>query len=256
MIDDRNKTKLTKQVTAAAMAWLDEKGFKPVETEVWVGDSWVADLAGVIVPTQTELINLKIITRRPDWNSEKYADWKKGLELFSQLLSVIVEVKTSSSDFSRDKKWKRTDCPANLCYMAMSGFGASYDRIPKSWGILKYLGTRGIRCERPAMLNLFATEDQKHKILALLYQVAIRRDHRTRYAMLRDNRRAWEDEDNRRQNLTRFRQLLRYVSQIVEGKLTIDEAIRNLGYYESVPAYLYEELKSIVSLMKKPEVAA
>jgi hypothetical protein len=36
MVDDRNKTQLTKDVTAAAALWLQEHGFKPIETEVHV----------------------------------------------------------------------------------------------------------------------------------------------------------------------------------------------------------------------------
>jgi len=67
---DRNKTDLTHAVTQAAMTWLDERGFKPVETEVEIARGWVADLASAIFPTPTELINLKLIPHRPDWEAE------------------------------------------------------------------------------------------------------------------------------------------------------------------------------------------
>jgi hypothetical protein len=66
---DRNKTELTQNVTRIASLWLNRKGFKPVETEVCVEwrhkKAWIADVAGVIAPTQTELIDLKLIRRPP-----------------------------------------------------------------------------------------------------------------------------------------------------------------------------------------------
>jgi hypothetical protein len=74
MIDDHNKTSMTKLVTAAAIRWLDEKGFKPVETEVAVADAWIADIAGSILPTNTELINLKLLKRRPNWRQPQNED--------------------------------------------------------------------------------------------------------------------------------------------------------------------------------------
>jgi hypothetical protein len=40
-MDDLNKSPLTKQVTKASLAWLTEKGFKPVQTEVQVASRWV-----------------------------------------------------------------------------------------------------------------------------------------------------------------------------------------------------------------------
>ena len=40
MNEDRNKTALTKHVTAAAIAYLDERGCKPIETEVAVEPGW------------------------------------------------------------------------------------------------------------------------------------------------------------------------------------------------------------------------
>lgn len=65
MIADRNKTELTHKVTAAVYRYLDERGFKPLETEVPICEGWIADLGGVIIPTQSELQELKLLSARP-----------------------------------------------------------------------------------------------------------------------------------------------------------------------------------------------
>ena len=117
MIDDRNKTDLTKLVTSAAVRWLDEKGFKPIETEVPVSPGWVADIAGSILPTNTELISLKLIKRGPRWSQpgypEKWKEWEASAAWLRRLLTVIVEVKTSKSDFSGTGNG-RSRCPPTL----------------------------------------------------------------------------------------------------------------------------------------------
>jgi hypothetical protein len=64
-MNDRNKSPITHEVTDAVAVWLDAHGFKPVETEVPMVAGWVADLAAVICPTQTELIALQLIKRPP-----------------------------------------------------------------------------------------------------------------------------------------------------------------------------------------------
>lgn len=65
MQDDYNKTAITKTITAAALTYLDERGCKPIETEVLAAAGWISDLAAVVCPTITELTLLKLIKRKP-----------------------------------------------------------------------------------------------------------------------------------------------------------------------------------------------
>jgi hypothetical protein len=65
---DRNKTEITHNITRLAALWLDNHGFKPVETEVGVDQGWIADIAGVGCLTQTEYIGLKLLKRPPRWH--------------------------------------------------------------------------------------------------------------------------------------------------------------------------------------------
>src|ERR1039458_5691991 len=103
---DRNKTKLTHDVTNAAHFYLDERGFKPLETEVAVTNRWVADLCGVTSPTQTELIKLGLLSRSPTWKAPRWKRdaWYKMLMALLDIMTCLVEVKTSRSDFNHDKK--------------------------------------------------------------------------------------------------------------------------------------------------------
>ncbi len=65
-INNLNKTPLTNQITNAVAAWMDNRGFKPVETEVTVAGGWVADLAGVIVPTRGAAPAARLVQRDTD----------------------------------------------------------------------------------------------------------------------------------------------------------------------------------------------
>lgn len=109
-ICDRNKSELTHKLTAAAAFWLDEAGFKPVETEVPVCPGWVADLSGVIRPTKTEATRLKLIPPRgPYSRPNAWREWCDAFAAIPSLLTAVVEVKTSRSDFIGDHKWGKPE---------------------------------------------------------------------------------------------------------------------------------------------------
>jgi hypothetical protein len=93
--------------------WLDNHGFKPVETEVPVMRGWVADIAGVIEPTHSEAVKLRLVPRKPNWTSfqtdlERYVAGKERHEnAYGSLpfpITVLVEVKTSLADLRRERK--------------------------------------------------------------------------------------------------------------------------------------------------------
>jgi hypothetical protein len=222
---DRNKTGITHEVTLAASQWLNAKGFKPVETEVPVEEGWVADLAGVIVPTQTELIDLKLLKRPPSWNerhslitkrriwdADTYAVWRKELEALSRTMTCLVEVKTSRADFRGDRKWTST-IPTDLAFLAVPKGLVTSEEWPAGWGILEYEDGSITRRRAPALATV-ATEQQ----LGVVLSIAIRRDHHTRYARWREYQREERIEAGERKTIKRITQCMNAVLHIVEGK--------------------------------------
>lgn len=248
MIDDRNKTDLTKLVTSAAVRWLDEKGFKPIETEVAVADAWVADIAGVIVPTNTELISLKLLKRRPRWPHQGYAEWQAAADQASGLMTVIVEVKTTKSDFAGDGKWA-LPVPANLAYLAIPNTLAV--EAPEGWGVLAYdAGRNEARCHRNAARREVSTETQ----LGLVLQVAIRRDHDTRYKRLRDLQKQIRVHRNADISLTRSIDAMRAMIAIVEGKYNSVEEVLDRNRVKKVPEWMMEELRELWGIKSQSPV--
>ncbi len=243
MIDDRNKTDLTKLVTSAAVRWLDEKGFKPIETEVPVSPGWVADIAGSILPTNTELISLKLIKRGPRWSQpgypEKWKEWEASAAWLRRLLTVIVEVKTSKSDFSGDGKWA-LPVPSNLAYLAIPNTLAVV--CPEGWGMLAYDAVKNeVRCHKPAPLHEVPVESQ----LNLVLQVSIRRDHDTRYKRFREFRQMVRERNNADKSLTRTLDAMRAMLDIVEGKHTSVEEVLDRHRVRKVPEWMMEELQEL-----------
>lgn len=211
MIPDRNKTEITHKVTDATYQWLDNHGFKPVETEVEMpydpahGKCWVANIAAVIVPTQTELINLKLVRRPPQWKyqssnvgyREKREAWEAEYAEVSRRMTCLVEVKTSRGDFMGDRKWKLAP-GTDLAWVAISQGVATVSECPEGWGVLVLSGDvmKQIRTPVPRRTTV-----EQH--LSVIYDIAIRRDHRTRYAQQREQQKAWrvrmrEDREERR----------------------------------------------------------
>ena len=105
LFDDQNKTELTKQITAATCFWLDERGCKPVETEVSVACGWIADIASVICPSNTELQELKQSAVLEVEQTSRAGSVEAEVAAMACMMTVIVEVKTSRGDFLGDKKW-------------------------------------------------------------------------------------------------------------------------------------------------------
>lgn len=241
MIDDRNKTALTKSVTAAALSYLDERGCKPIETEVPICTGWVADLAGVLSPTQTELVLLKLIKRRPQYNQPGYREWYEMAQATQKLMTVIVEVKTSRSDFAGDRKWTM-DCPSNLAYLAIpNDLVVGPEEFPNGWGVLSYsAASSSVRCIRIPKCHEITVDQQ----LGVVLQVAIRRDNNTRYARLRELQREIRQDRNADVSRTRLLTAMRAMKSIVEGKhSTVEESLEYHGV--KLPKYFIDELQLV-----------
>ena len=228
---DRNKTKLTHDITRAAHQWLDNHGFKPVETEVWMpwdsasNKGWIADLAGVIAPTQTELINMKMIPRPPRYeygkdSGKRNADYKVRREEWealyrplSRMMTCLVEVKASRSDFRKDRKWKMTP-PTDLAYVAMPAGIAKKEEWPDAWGILELRGDVVAQIRTPT--PRFALDSQHFDVV---YQLALACDHRVRYAELRAQQKAQRVNDAERITIERLDRVISAVHDIAAGHL-------------------------------------
>lgn len=250
MVDDRNKTEMTKQVTSAAINYLDERGCKPVETEVPVDRGWVADVASVVDPTVTELIALGLIERSPGgWGDPRRAEWAQDAQQAQRLLTALVEVKISRSDFCGDRKWM-LPIPVNLAYIAIpNDLKLAPAEIPAGWGLLVLHGDCVRLQQKPQVQNV-STERQ----LSVVLQVAIRRDHNTRYQRLRELQRREVDRRSSERSITRVMQAFRVIESIVNGKHeSVERALEYHGV-RNIPKYYLPELEKLWSIAAKETV--
>ncbi len=190
---DRNKTNLTHKITALASAYLDVLGCKPIETEVPLSDGKITDIASFTYPTMTELKQGKLLKRiigDEVFGNDNRADLFRYR--YGEILTVAVEVKISLSDFKKDlgRKYdlkKHIFIPAHLYYLAMPRMviekieGIANHRY---WGLITCSdnGEKILKIEPPWFVNPL----HSYQIIDLIAQVAIRRDHRTRYRVMRD----------------------------------------------------------------------
>lgn len=262
---DRNKTELTHRVTAAVMRWLSKKGFKPVETEVPVDAGWVADVAGVIEPTETELIKLKLVPPKPRykspdgdyreegwkrlnracyqaWDESKYQPWKAICERVPTPLTALVEVKTSLNDFRKDDKWTRP-APASLRYLAIPAGMVRPSELPSGWWILEYRQDQ-VRMTRKGEAASISVEQCMRTILA----IAIRRDHHTRHARLRAAQKVERAEFGERETLVRLNKAISLILAIRRGGLDADdtlERVLSLHRIKRLPAHTLDRLRTM-----------
>lgn len=178
---DSNKSALTHKITAVCAAYLDKRGFKPIETEVSVGRmqwGWIADLASFVYPSWSEC---KLIGLNTD-------------ELINPV-TAIVEVKITRGDFRKDirRKFNAENLPAHICYLAYPKGMLSDEEIPARWvGLeVKADGSKLLRRKKKIVPVMDQTAEQ---IIDLIAAVAIRRDHRTRYRAMKDAMRMYNAE--------------------------------------------------------------
>jgi hypothetical protein len=235
-MSDANKTDATRSLTKLVAAWCDERGWKPIETEVSVGPAWVADLAGVCDPTQTEAIAMKLIKRKPP-RREDWGAWRQTLMDLPSPMTAVVEVKTTVQDFRRDDKFRRPFLPGHLNYLAMPSRMIDCNEVDGRWGILVTHGD-GVRCVcAPKIQNV-----PEAQVLNVVYQTAIRRDHFTRYARFREFDRQTRNTDNERVNRTRVSDAVRMVEAIASGDMSVTEAVSYFLKGAKLPGYLAERL--------------
>ena len=261
-MDDLNKSPLTCELTCAVALWMDEHGFKPVETEVgmpWMKENdkgWIADLAGIIVPTQTELIKLKIIKRNPPYSlrsplkdkweeNPAYTVWSEERNRFLRLMTCLVEVKTTRSDFLGDRKWK-SELPVDMAFVAIPKGLIEEAAWPEGWGVLEY-EKKSVRIRRSPVPGVTTVENQ----LSVTLAIAIRRDHHTRYARSRE----WLQQDRKRrreeQSVTNMQRLARVILSIAKAEHESVEATLMFKGIHKPSQWLIEQLKGIHGIANK-----
>jgi hypothetical protein len=149
---------LTTRITAGAKIWMLGCGFKPVIEEVPVSNGWVADLAGIIQPTRTELKrNLRLL----DIIDANYNDDKEFIffNKYAIPMTAIVEVKVTKADFKKDipRKYDMYDYnpPAHLGYLAFPKGMIDEKDIPYYWGHLIFgkNGNKLLKHRPPLRIN-------------------------------------------------------------------------------------------------------
>lgn len=252
---DRNKSQLTHDVTTASAHWLEAHGFKPVETEVsmpWQNPNdtgWVADLASVIVPSQTELIEMRLLPSRPRWPSyehrddkekmaryrEKEAVWDAKRAALYRRMTCLVEVKTSRSDFRGDRKWK-APWPTDLAYLSVPKGLIKPEEYPAGWGILED-GARCVRAPEPRTATI-----EQH--LSVVMAIAIRRDHHTRYERWREIARQDRIDEGERRREVRLQNLADAVFCVANGRYdSVEVAVK--AHLRDCPEWLMERMRRI-----------
>ena len=268
MLADRNKSDLTHTVTEATFAWLDNHGFKPVETEVsmpWTKvdePGWVADLAAVIVPTQTELVEMKLIPAPPRYNyvgkndgyKEKREAWEAVYKVMDRRMTCLVEVKTTRAYYLGVRKWTMTPA-TDLAFVAVPSGMVKPEEWPVGWGVLELRGDLICKVRNPAprLASL-----QEH--LSVIYQIALRRDHRTRHEQTRDWWKAERAEDAVKTSMDRIDKIIDAVRDIAAGKTcwgapitSVEDALKAHGIRNAKAAQLERlaELFGIAAKTKK-----
>lgn len=237
MIADRNKSELTHKVTEATYMWLDNHGFKPVETEVempWrdVNEKgWIADLAGVIVPTQTELIEMNMLPSPPRYNylsksndgyDKKRTAWEELYRPIDRRMTCLVEVKTSRSDYLGDRKWTATPA-TDLAFVAVPSGMVKPEEWPTGWGVFELRGDGVVKVRNPT--PRVATTDEH---LSVIYQITLRRDHRTRHAQNREWQKVQRIEDAVKVSVDRIDKIVDAVRDIAAGSTRWGEPISSV----------------------------
>lgn len=251
---DRNKTQTTREVTAHVVTWLNYHGFKPIETEVCVAPGWHADIAALIECTEGEAINLHLAPRKPNWKmaDEKYRAMRLAFEDAYKALpspvALCVEVKCSVSDLRGDRKWKEP-VPAELCYVAITPelLSLALSIVPVPWGIVT-VSARGVRVNRWAAIGrTLATEER----FAIVYDIAIKRDHRTRHAALREAQKQARVVDNlERLTPQRWNLIARAVLTICKGggdclPYSTVEQVLLANRIPVLPGYVMDDLRKL-----------
>lgn len=239
---------MTQRVTAAVVLYLFKLGFKPVAAEVGLEGGWCADVAGVITPTPTEAINLKLLGKRPRYatpdSSEatrrRYAEWEAAYQALPSPITALVEVKTTRGDFLQDRKWGRTP-PTNLCFLAVPKGLIHPEEYPEGWGILECDDVGRPRLARRGRFFHVPLARQLENVLS----IAVRLHNATHYAEKNRARKRLRIEDGERKARQTAHKAMSAMIQIVRGELGSVDVVLATHRMADAAKHLRGDLESL-----------
>lgn len=264
MSADLNKSEITLAVTEAAAQWLAGIGAKAIETEVLVAQGWIADLAAFWVPTPTEAMKSKLLPKQPRWDfvfnedksikefkndtyQKQMKAWKESFAAIPGLITIAHEVKTSRSDFRKDRKWDR-DPVADIQVLSYVSGIIDDDEVPKGWWGLKHSRTGTLlKVTKRALLRGIDNEQR----LFLVAWLADRMHNRHANKFFNDLNKRHRTDQRKRITSGRLSSCMTAILGIARGEKTVEEA---MTYYfcqdERIPHYLQKDLKEIEGVLK------
>lgn len=252
---DQNKSELTLRVTEAACLWLREIGCKPIETEVWVGDGWIADVAAGWIPTETEAHKSKLLPSKPAWNRREAREAWDGLyDALPRLITIVHEVKTSVGDFRGDRKWAAKS-PCDMRVLSMPVGMVPESEWPSGWWVLLHSAEDGalVKVSRRAPL----TETDDFSRAWIVHQIGCRIHNRTEYQRFQELQRSHRSGQNDYTNRLRINNAVRAVIAVVNGEKTcVEECLEyHLGHRAKVPAGITKQIKSLYAIRKADPIS-
>ena len=251
---DKNKTCATHRATAVAAAYLDLRGFKPIETEVPVFDGWVADLASYVYPSNTELEKLKIVGKKQtryghiiDTDAAARFENMCGQGPFT----ALVEVKVTKGDYKNDIAFKFGGrvFPAHFCYLAYPK--GLVEKPPKGWiGLVL-----NERCDRITKVDksnwIYGGCHAQHpgSIIDLIANVGIRRHHRTHGTAMRAFVKSYNADETKAKRSYTIHSSLKIIEEYLfgDGEKQLDEM---LAYHNVRSAMSEKWIKEIAEKIK------
>ena len=272
---EANKSPLTHAITSGVQTYLKDKGFKPIETEVPIEAGWIADVASVIVPTPTEMQNMKIVPRRPKyefmvhepnnpdwWKTEehkkfteiqqaKHNAWKAILDAVPSPMTALAEVKTTRSDWISDNKWNRPS-PVNLRYLAIPAGMLKRPEFPVDWFVLEF-NVEG-KCLRVAQQGK-VIDVSYEKRMWVIHEIALKRHHRTEHVWQRSVMKRFATGQIASKQNYRVGNVARALLDVIKGgadrRDTIEDCFRYYGIdLNRMPYGVKEEVKALWGRLK------
>lgn len=239
---DRNKTKITHDVTIAACDWLRDIGAKCVEAEVPICQKWIADLAAFWSPTYTEARKQKLISKAPSTSveyDESLKDykviatgdkngWNKTWEQIPRRITIISEVKTSRPDFLKDRESKFSGKPmADMQVLNCVRGIVKEEERPANWWVIEHSPDTGrvIKVVKRSPFNSNITMEDRYELISNIAERMHNRVANHHFIELMKKQRM---ELRERRIESKVSNIISMVMDIVGG-MPIDEAIEQWG---------------------------
>jgi len=162
------------------MIYLENRGFKPIETEVFIEGFGIVDVASFVYPTPIECHKLRLANeQRFGLDKQDYGDIQFR---YGHILTAVIEVKVTRADWLRDKETKfKQRAPAHLCYLAYPKDLLEAKDLPEGWLGLE-MDSTGYRVNRRHWNWPMVHPQHPGDVVDFVGAVAIKADHRTRFA--------------------------------------------------------------------------